>query len=46
MSTSEISNENVMMASFDDMLEEVYKVFEECSQLERRRRCMNFLHAT
>jgi hypothetical protein len=29
MSTSEISNENVVMASFDDVPEEVCKAFEE-----------------
>jgi hypothetical protein len=29
MSTSEISNENVVMATFDDVLEEVRKAFKE-----------------
>jgi hypothetical protein len=29
MSTSEISNKNVIIASFDDVLKEVCKVFEE-----------------
>jgi hypothetical protein len=29
MSTFEISNENVVMSSFDDVPEEVHKAFEE-----------------
>jgi hypothetical protein len=29
MTTSEISNENIIMVSFNDVLEDVHKAFEE-----------------
>jgi hypothetical protein len=32
MSTFQISNENIIMASFDDVLEEDRKAFEECKK--------------
>jgi hypothetical protein len=32
MTTSEVSNENIAMASFDDVPEEVRKEFEECKK--------------
>jgi hypothetical protein len=34
MSTSEINDKNVVMASFDDVSEEVYKMFEECKKAQ------------
>jgi hypothetical protein len=45
MTTFEISDKNVVMASFDDVPKEVCKVFENARRLERRR-CKSFLHAT
>jgi hypothetical protein len=45
MSTSEISNENIIMASFADMPEEVRKAFEERKKAREEKRCRNFLHA-
>jgi hypothetical protein len=37
MSTFEISNENVIMASFDDLPEEVCKAFEECKKAREEK---------
>jgi hypothetical protein len=38
MTTSEDSNENVIMASFDDILEEVYKVFKERKKAQEEKK--------
>jgi hypothetical protein len=43
MSTSEISNENVIMASFDDMLEEVRNAFEECKKAQEEKEMQEHL---
>jgi hypothetical protein len=37
MTTSEISNDNVVMASFDDVPEEVRKAFEECKKAREEK---------
>jgi hypothetical protein len=45
MSTSQISDKNIIMASFDDVPKEVRKHSRNARRLERRR-CRSFLHAT
>jgi hypothetical protein len=37
MSTSEINDKNVVMASFDDVPEEVRKAFEECKKAQEEK---------
>jgi DNA polymerase elongation subunit (family B) len=43
MATSEISNENVVMASFDDVAEEVRKAFEECRKAREENEMQELL---
>jgi hypothetical protein len=43
MSTSEVSNENVIMASFDDMSEEVRNAFEECNKAQEEKEMQELL---
>jgi hypothetical protein len=43
MSTSEISDKNVVMASFDDMPEKVRKAFEECKKAREEKEMQELL---
>jgi hypothetical protein len=43
MSTSEISNENIIMASFDDVPEEVHKAFKECKKAREEKEMQELL---
>jgi hypothetical protein len=43
MSTSEISNKNIVMASFDDVPEEVCKAFKECKKAREEKEMQELL---
>jgi predicted small metal-binding protein len=43
MTTFEISDKNVIMASFDDMQEEVHKAFEECKKAQEEKEMQELL---
>jgi hypothetical protein len=43
MATSEISDNNVIMASFDDVPEEVHKAFEKCKKAREEREMQELL---
>jgi hypothetical protein len=43
MSTSEISDKNVVMASFDDVPEKVRKAFEECKKAREEKEMQELL---